>query len=362
MRTLVMTIRPGRCNSILIRRMASRIGYLPAVCIFVLFVFVITAYTQDIAAPLIQDEVYQRLVEARDSLRELVANAEENPNSATSLKDELHRHLSALSDIDSYVSSDGREIELLANQGWMIKMVRRTHRNPEEIPELANKTISNLDRMIGFYQQPAPDSPPDRELIEEILSRPEIISSPEKNGFLEAIGLWIVRLLSKLNININPGSTAIVVAAQLFMIGFLVFLGIVVLVMLLRYLPRWKRQQKLSPVAVESAPVPASPKELLNQAGKCMEEGRFREALHYHYTAFVVSLSDLELVPYAPKRTNWEILRSLRRLKKGSIALDSLEQINRFYDITWYGEQPCSGEKVKQTCLDIDTALAELLT
>ncbi len=98
---------------------------------------------------------------------------------------------------------------------------------------------------------------------------------------------------------------------------------------------------KRSTTARESTalhPNEQEPQQLLDDAARLAEQGRFREALRSLYVATLAALDRAHLIRFAPDKTNGQYLRSM----PASDLRKLFGAFTRVFDHTWYGRQPAS--------------------
>lgn len=118
-----------------------------------------------------------------------------------------------------------------------------------------------------------------------------------------------------------------------------------------RFGTRRLKEEEIRPAVSLSEPLAPS-EELLREAEALARQGEYRQALKKSYVATLIHLGRGKVLEFNPNRTNWENLRTLKRVFPADLAR-SLQRISRLFDRKWYGLEEIGEEEYRRTAEEL---------
>jgi len=335
--------RPGRCSLILLALLLAA-----------------TAWGE---TPLTAPDRASALRQLATAEARLSAIAEVPPGSSEAERKmwaDLHMELVGVEHLEARYQSGGKRLDLPGDSGWPALYWKEVEKNRALVRSTARKAAHRVGEMRRLLSgNPRPVSP-ELARMQDILQRSRFVNAKPTEPRMVALMRKLGEMLGKIfHAQFLEATWVGTLATFILATVLAVLAGVVLWFGVIRRFHHRKSRRRGEAPPEEVAP-PPRPVELRRMAEEALAAGRAREALHFHYLALVVSLSELELVPFSSGRTNREIVRYLRRRQAPREAVRRIEGITSRYDLVWYGSGECDRSEVQTAAGEIDQALAEL--
>ena len=337
-------IVPGRCSLILAAL---------AACLL--------AWAQPEVRPPDRESVAAQLERAEERLSAMTTVPAGSPEAEQRIWADLHMELMELERMEVRHQTEGKQIDVPGDSGWPALYWREVEANRESVRDTARRSAERVAEMRRLFRENPRATTADHDRLARILEDPRFVYAKADEEWMKALmrrlGGWFGKIFRPELIGaawVTNLATLILVAVLVVIAAAVVWFGVI---------RRWRgrvRRRRGGQLQEETAP-PPRPVEMRRLAEEALAAGRYRDALHFHYVALLLTLSELDLVPFSSSRTNREIVRYLRRRQAPREAVGRIEGVTSNYDRIWYGSGECGESEVRAAAGEIDVALAELV-